>query len=177
MDHEKLQLAQDDENGDRDGWALIQLRSKWQCENENFLKENSISKLCHSRGVTILFMGCNRIVECLDPAAGVPCYKDGASMESTTGIIRQIEAMKAMIYTEDPKDPSITIGNCLFLTLIHLYAGGLISKRMLLFAKLSHKRKLFIVTIITVFAPRLLHTMADATSNNASLFVVKRCMS
>ena len=107
----------------------------------------------------------------------MPCYEDGASIGSTTGIIRQIETTKAGFYTEDPKDPSITIGNCLFLTLIHLYAEGLISKRMLLFAKLSHKRKLFIITTITVFAPRLLHTMADATSNNASLFLVKRCMS
>lgn len=54
-----------------------------------------MSKPCHStEGTTILFMGCNRIVECLDPAAGVPCHKDGT-----------------------------TIGHCLFCIFIHLYAA------------------------------------------------------
>lgn len=75
-------------------------------------------------------------------------------MGSTTGIIRQIETTKAGFYTEDPKDPSITIGNCLFLIIIHLYAGGLISKRMLRFAKLSHKRKLFIDHYNNCFRPQ-----------------------
>ena len=111
-----LQRIGVNENGWRDDSAIIKLDADWLGRNGLFHTDSSMVELCLiKRDVSPSFTGSNGIVDCLDPSAGLLCYKDGAATGTTAGIIGETEAHQFR-RGGDADDPT-TIEHCRFLML------------------------------------------------------------
>lgn len=83
-----LQQIGTNETGWGCDWAIIKLNADWFGKNGLFHDGSSLVDMYLMKpGASTSFTGSNGIVGCLDPTAGLPCYKDGATTGTTAGII------------------------------------------------------------------------------------------
>lgn len=95
---------------------IIKLDADWLDKNGLFHNDSLMVDLCLIKGdVPPSFTGSNWIVDCLDPSAGLLCYKDGAATGTTAGIVGETEVHQFR-RGGDADDPT-TIQHCRFLML------------------------------------------------------------